>query len=717
MRSDTVSTDSPITSPKSDAYGFDAFAGSVAQSIRNTKQPEGTTIAINGSWGSGKSSTINLCLHHLRDEIKEDSIVVVRFNCWWFRGEEALALAFFRELRTALQTSLSSKAVEILPKLGANLLKAGSVVSPALSLFGFGGVGSMAAGTMNWLSGMIDEGDSVERLHQELSEALRKCEKRFLIVIDDIDRLSPDEALLVFRLVKSVGRLPNILYLLAYDREIAERIVTERYPSEGPHYLEKIVQAAFDLPMPTRTDLNRECLRTIEQICGTPQRDQHTHILNLFHEVVAPELRTPRDVLRYANALTVTWPAIGSEVDLGDYLAVEALRLFCPATYRAIRMNKALICNFPSEHRRRDDLAEEYDKSLLGEADEAERPRLKRKLMRLFPQLESVWSNVWHSSSGPRWAAQRRVCSATHFDTYFRFSLSDEAAPRNDIELLTHEHSNASLIHDKFRQAVETVRSNGTTRAAVLLDELIVNADQFEDSAVLPFLRNLYQIADDIDVEQDQTRGFEIAGNNLRLHWLLRALTLERFSLDERSSLIRSACENASLAWLVDLASSAYEQHQERDDSEPLREENRLMTLADAEALQEFALDKIREAAATGALMDSHRLSYILYRWRDFAQGSEGEVREWATMQLANDQSVLKFARTFMSIGWTQGLGFNGLGDLVSTPSDNVPRSGLDDVLDETAFRERLQELDNNPDLSTEDKEIASRYLTAWRSQ
>jgi hypothetical protein len=63
-----------------------------------------------------------------------------------------------------------------------------------------------------------------------------------LVVIDDIDRLSLDEALLIFRLVKSVGRLPKVMHLLVYDRQLAEKIANERFPSEGPHYLEKITQ-------------------------------------------------------------------------------------------------------------------------------------------------------------------------------------------------------------------------------------------------------------------------------------------------------------------------------------------------------------------------------------------------------------------------------------------------------------------------------------------
>src|SRR5262249_16415465 len=159
-------------------------------------------------------------------------IAIINFACWWFRGEEQLALAFFRELYAGLGASLGERFKHLLPKLGARLLRAGAVVGPAIDLAGASGAGTLAAGALNWLSSLIQQDDMVEKLHAELSKALAEQKKRFLIVIDDIDRLAPDEALLMFRLVKSVGRLPNVIYLLAFDRLLAEAIVKDKYPTE-----------------------------------------------------------------------------------------------------------------------------------------------------------------------------------------------------------------------------------------------------------------------------------------------------------------------------------------------------------------------------------------------------------------------------------------------------------------------------------------------------
>jgi predicted KAP-like P-loop ATPase len=256
--------DTPILTPEDDLFGIDPFAQALAKSFRKIESPIGTTIALNGPWGSGKSCAVNLIRHHLKKDVDEGKLDLIDFKCWWFRGEEALTLAFLQELNASLQKSLSDKAKELIPRLSKILLQAGPVVGPAINVYTGGVVGTLTAGAMDFARRFFSENESIEQLFQRLSVALEEQGKRFLVIIDDIDRLTPDEALLVFRLVKSVGRLPNVMYLLVFDRELAEKVVNERYPSEGPHFLEKIIQASFELPLPARDDLNRAALSLIE---------------------------------------------------------------------------------------------------------------------------------------------------------------------------------------------------------------------------------------------------------------------------------------------------------------------------------------------------------------------------------------------------------------------------------------------------------------------
>ena len=289
MNKENYFNDAPIITPEDDKFGIDRFAQALSSSFRDIESPVGSTIAINGSWGSGKSSAVNLIRHHLKSDVETGKIQLFDFKCWWFRGEEALTLAFLQELNNAIEKNLSDKAKKLLPQLGKTLLQAGPVVGPAINLATGGVLGTITKGSMDFAKRFFSEGNSTEKLFQQLSKALDQQKKRFLVLIDDIDRLSPNEALLIFRLIKSVGRLPNVMYLLVFDRELAEKAVAEMYPSEGPHFLEKIIQASFELPLPARDDLNFAALSQIESLCGPPkEQDQLRRFMNIFYDAISP---------------------------------------------------------------------------------------------------------------------------------------------------------------------------------------------------------------------------------------------------------------------------------------------------------------------------------------------------------------------------------------------------------------------------------------------
>lgn len=707
--------DLPIQQPSEDHFGINPFARALADSIRKLANPHGAVIALNGVWGSGKSSATNLILHHLKSDIEKNDLVVINFACWWFRGEEALALAFFRELYAGISPSLSKKFKKILPKLGARLLRAGSAVGAAADLAGGGGAGSVVAGTMEWLRGLIEQDESIEKLHQELSNALAEQKRRFLIVIDDIDRLSPDEAILIFRLVKSVGKLPNVMYLLVYDRILAETIVSERFPSEGPHYLEKIVQAAFELPEPQHADLCNQLLQNIYTICGIPDDNQALHFMNLFYEVIAPEISTPRDVMRLANTLSVTWPSVAGEIDPGDFVSIETLRLFQPQLYRSIRQNKTKLCEQDqSSRRQQSERGSELDHLFFKSIPEHEWFRYRRVLMRIFPLLEGIWNNVYYS--GGEWAKERRICSAAHFDAYFRFSLGDDTLRKNEIGSLIDHAGDEAFIKSALRTALQIKRSCGNTKAALILDELNLHADRVAEEDILPLLSAIFSLGDELHVEADKAGAFAIGNNHLRIHWLLRRLTRDRLSLTERSAIFMEACSGAAIGWLLDFTRSAYHDYYPRESQEPSPEAECLTTLEDAEKLKSLVMLRIANAANTGELLASRDLPFLLYSWLDWGEDDGLAVKNWTTAQLANDEMVARFANAFTSYSWGHGLGIGGLGDLVAKRTTCAQIKYLDQIMDRELFRRRLEEIEQRGGEEAISESI-SKFLEAWRCQ
>lgn len=705
--------DAPILTPDDDRFGIDQFAQALAQSFKDIESPIGATIAINGPWGSGKSSAVNLIRHHLKKDVGDGKLEIIDFRCWWFRGEEALTLAFLQELNASLRRTLGEKAKELIPRLGKILLQAGPVVGPAMNLTTGGIWGALTSGSMDFGKRFFSEPESIEKVFHRLSKALEEQERRFLVLIDDIDRLTPNEALLIFRLVKSVGRLPNVMYLLVFDRELAEKAVTERYPSEGPHFLEKIIQASFELPLPARDDLNTAALSEIETLCGPPRdRAQLLRFMNIFYDAISPYLNTPRDLTRLSNAMAVSWPAVAKEVDVGDYVALEIMRLFEPLLYNAIRTNKERVCGVRSEYQHREDPKQEID-GFLELVPEKRREYARVALMRLFPRFENVgYSDSFIES----WEAQRLVCTDKHFDTYFRMGVGDETLPIAEIDEFVERAGDGECVKDAFHKALNSIRKNGKSRVPLLFDEVNVHASRIDKANFRPLISAIFEIADDIYRGEDSGKGgYQIGDTHLRIHWLIRKLTFDRCNLDERTEIFLAACQNAQVGWLVDFTSSAISDHFPRDGREPELREKCLVNKECISGLKLHTLSIIESVAATGELIKHAQLPYILFRWREFAEDEGLAVITWTKGQLDIDESVSMLAQAFTGESWSQGIGTVGLGDRVAMRNVRACVEGLEKIIDVGEFRCRLAEIEKNESLDEKLRERVLVFLEAWR--
>ncbi|MDX1462201.1 MAG: P-loop NTPase fold protein [Marinirhabdus sp.] len=706
--------DSPIETKKDDRYGVTSFSESLAKCFVKIEKPVGTTIALHGPWGAGKSSVVNL-VRQILSEGNNDGLVVSEFKCWWYKGEEALALAFLQNLNAILRTELKDKVKDLIPKLGRGLLQAGPVIGSAIALSPVGAFGGLIGGAFDFSKRFFPEGETSESVFKKLSDALEKEERRFLIIIDDIDRLEPEEALAIFRLVKSVGRLPNVMYLLVFDRNLAERIVQEKYPSEGPHFLEKIIQAGFELPPPLMADLNEAVLASIYEICGVPKDDEIVRFMNIFYDVVAPYITSPRHVSRLKNAISVTWPAITGEVDVSDFVALETLRLYEPVLFNSIKANKNRVCGIRQEGDLAQNDERRFDILLTGVQNE-HHELAKIALQRLFPRLESMgYGGEWTSG----WSAERRVCIETHFDTYFRLSLSDQTLPSRIIEELIVHADDSEFIKSTFRQAATVERRNGSSMVPVYLDELTTNAKKVPNDKVMPLLSALFEIHDEINLERDAEKGFMSVGNTtFRYHWLIRRLTRDRFSIVDRTAVYLTALRNSSLGWLVDFTSSAASDYQERENRPQTREEDCLVLKDALPEITAHALAAIRSAADSGTLVFCKDLLFILYRWKEFSANDLSEVRAWTDRIISDPKLLVILVRAMTSDSWSMGMGgFGSIGDRVAKRSVRAQISDDTDIVDVNAFRHAIVNAISSDDLQQIDKEALQQFLTAWDGQ
>ena len=711
-----LSNDTPIDTPKEDIYGLDPFARAIAKSIERMDAPEGLVLAINGPWGAGKSSAINLIRHHLRPAIENDGLVLVTFNPWWFPGTDALTLSFFRELGVALGESLSDKARKSLAAIGGGVSSLGPILAAATSLKA-PGLGKLVGGAAELIGKVTKHSRTLDQEHKAVAMALRQQKKRFVVVIDDIDRLSPDDVLTVFRLIKSVGRLPNVIYLLSFDRTLAEKTVAEKFPSEGPGYLDKIVQGTFELPPPMPDVLRTELVNAAIAVMGDLPERLHVRFWNVFMDVVAPIIRTPRDIVRIVNDLKATWPAVADEVDRADYLARSAVKLLRPWLYTAIRNNPDDLCGLQDRSGVRSDAVQRrYDEMLkIADLPDEERLRWRMAMRRLFPRLDSVWSNMWRSDDEAS-RRDRLLASRMHFNTYFAFSLSPDILPANDLQKVIGCSGDPRSVVRYLRNALTRHRRDGSTQASLVLEELTLQASIIPEINVASLLSAIFSMGDELDVESDQNKGFMgIGDNHLRIHWLCNRLVTERFNLARRSEIYRSAAEHAAITWLCDFAERCQRQYEPNHDSSHTIPSEPLVSQEIAQELVALSLDRLRAAAADSSLTNSTRLGRVLFCWAQSSPEGAKEVRRWTDASLAKNEFVVAMAKAMISVATTTSLGWDGDGDRVSRKVDRVDNEIYKDILDVPSHLARVEELLAEQQLDNEQTMLLERFKAAPR--
>ena len=111
-----LQSDKPITKHEEDEFNYKKKKKMVAKALNVRNDRDSFVIGINGSWGSGKTSFMNLVLEYLN---KDD--IIIRFSPWWFKGQESITLHFFETLtlqkyenNRSLKDSLSGTGKEVL---------------------------------------------------------------------------------------------------------------------------------------------------------------------------------------------------------------------------------------------------------------------------------------------------------------------------------------------------------------------------------------------------------------------------------------------------------------------------------------------------------------------------------------------------------------------------------------------------------------------------
>ena len=483
-----ISSDLPITKSAEDKLNRAEFAKSLAKTISRYSFPSSFTIGLYGEWGSGKTSLLNMVLEAVED--KDEDAIIIRFNPWLCSDPKQLITQFFKQMAAAikLKKPKAEKAWKLIDQY-ADIFDAANLIP---------GVGSIVAALGKILSKEASE--RVEQRTRDLQESKNQIVNRMteeniksIVSIDDIDRLSKEEIIAVFQLVKALADFPNTVYILAFDYSVVVRALGEVQHGNGKEYLEKVIQVPFEIPAPSFASVHEALFVKLDSILGDIPEDRwaKTTWAELFQFGLKKYIKSIRDVIRYTNVFLLKYELLKNETDPVDLLGLTALQVFEPSLYSKLPSSKDVLCGSEYSHSyEQQKVNEEKVKkiSLLITNDETmtNAEAANSILGILFPRTRAATGipfSIGRNYSHRDFIISNNIAAPECFDRYFALALENDAIPTNVIKHLVYE-----AAENELKEGIVQLYHEG--KIIRLLEEIEAYANR-EPSVAIPCERAL----------------------------------------------------------------------------------------------------------------------------------------------------------------------------------------------------------------------------------
>ncbi|HEY7291686.1 MAG TPA: P-loop NTPase fold protein [Vicinamibacterales bacterium] len=306
----------PDNETADDLIGFQVHADLIRAVVLNRKMLP-VTVGVFGDWGGGKTSIMRMLEHDLSAEswekgsleaIRCEGTAVVYINTWEFEGYDDAKAAILSAVLVQLHEhkrfgpKVRKNALSLLKGINAMRLVRLSfkyAVLPAAAAAMTGGAAAVPAAVLAatglghflapdsdsgakkpesptlddagdlWKGLPKDEAVDVRTFRREFAKLLAEADIETLVVlIDDLDRCSPDRIVENLEAVKLFLSVKNTAFVIGADRRIVEHAIRSRYARPASNdgdearrasalaaedrlvrdYLEKLVQVPYAIP-------------------------------------------------------------------------------------------------------------------------------------------------------------------------------------------------------------------------------------------------------------------------------------------------------------------------------------------------------------------------------------------------------------------------------------------------------------------------------------
>lgn len=614
-------SDQPIDKKEFDRLNRTEFSKKLAKAILSYTKSDNFAISLCGKWGSGKTSIINMVIEEIdnlsKDSKEEEKPIIVKFNPWNYSDCAQLISQFFVAIQTRLKIDTKNKGLKAVGDAleGYSSLLDYSAYIPVIGQY-LGPIKGFIASVGKQIKGKAEKDNSVEVKKQKVIEALEQQKQKFIIVIDDIDRLNNAQIRAIFQLVNSLAGFPNMIYLLSFDREVVTRALQEEQDCDGEEYLEKIIQVPFEVPEANKNLVNKVFFDRLTNIIFNGENEDNNFDSDywgtIFSNCISPFIQSIRDVNRVVNTFEFKYGLMHNEVNVIDLLALTTLQVCAPTIFKWIYCNANNLTG-SVESAGGITVAEQKENFKnyleLFKSIYSENPHCMMNIIQtLFPKFS--WKTGGYNRnrvSNDELRYNDRIASTDRVKRYFDLSLEEIVINKKQMQNTLTEYSKIQLM-DYFVKLLEM------DKLVEYLQELQANIQDISENRRSVFVDALVEIQA-LDTAHEKKGVF----SPIPAFRCYSAL-IEIFKHGNKvanENMVKELIKNASaknvsiICKIIDDVEAAYGR-----DRNSINSSYQFVEEANLNVLEKELLDKIKELAETENFFDYKEVESIYRIWK-----------------------------------------------------------------------------------------------------
>ena len=297
-------SDTPIISDKKDILDYANDVKQLAEQLKIISSEYSYSVGITSSWGSGKSSYLNMLKNYLSSN---KDFIVIDFNPRHSYTPQDIQKDFF----SVLQSKLKEYDYRF-TYIFKNYLKALSIIESKFLSFLF----------------ELHKIWDVKSEKEKLNDLISQIDKRIVIVIEDFDRLLADEIIEVFKLIDGNASFTNFIFITAYDKKHINKIIGETYSNEEAFFSDKFFTIEVPIPKRPYDKIFNYLIETLTDKLHIRKEEVEKYEIVLANhiEVLKKYLTTLRDVKRFLNLFIRSYQQVEGEVEFRDYFLIRIIQ-------------------------------------------------------------------------------------------------------------------------------------------------------------------------------------------------------------------------------------------------------------------------------------------------------------------------------------------------------------------------------------------------------